>query len=858
MHRNLPAIALAILIALPAAVPAAAAGFDTPGPTFSITFPSAPQGVVAGDTITVAATVTAHGPSSGAVQTAWAETVHLSASDDMGRALAIEPREATLTPTNPSVDILVRYGAMASGPHAVIVTAEGTTSEPVSNDTRFPVRRDTASVTVRSVSEPDAKWRVGLDVATALQRLADDAGELVLHARYAGDAGTFDWRTAPESHASPASTSLPFTLRFGAGVYHVNVSYEGAHAEGRSAGVRIVATDPAPSSTNGTVRAVIADAPTTVALTSSTVNDWKMKSPGSAFITRFTVGDGNGLDDVAALAVEYARQRADGSWRTIAVSDVDVAADLWAETGSDFEDSFSHAPLPVGHYRARVTATSRAADTVHVDRFFNISDASSTALGFDASPAHVGPALGGTVAGIISLADRNLGSTPMDADIPPGLGLVEFRVYRASTRMEWPVESRGTGTQPTSGAGTLLIDLRDHPAGNATYPYRQVDDAGVLDVDVSVAVPRGAAEGAYRISAYSRDTPEGSAKLIGTAPFDVGAIPAIATFTVETGNVLPGGNVTVNATLEPGDGIASVDLEVIRDGAVLAAARDFLPDGVDAPHSGTFTVTLPERVTRGPVTVRLLAFAREGGEPIVASGTAIVENAAPEVALSATISGSPVRGTVRIVPPGEVAFVAFSTDRNGDSVTLAAALVDWTGAPVAGANALLVPTTPPEPADGAARAWTLTMNESLDAGRYRVLVTATDDAGATSFAEMALDVGAWLEVALADPEVVIATVEDGFEGTTRIANTGNAAFTTLHVTIASADPLFATGTVTLQDAAGNVTSAALVGGRATLTRMAGLAGPGAEAVVTVTLAPAPGLDAGERIAPLVITAEGAA
>ncbi len=776
------------------------------------------------------------------------EVVRFFAQDDAGRFLQVVPSQANLTPASPSVLVRVMYPAQSVGDRVVTLEALGTVSHG-EIDLGVVVLKDVAHVAIRDISEPDSHWRVEVAVDTAFERIPSATGRVEILARYSGDAGEFEWIDPAANASGPGLASVPFKLRFGAGTYALVARFTSARAEGTSEEARVTAVDAASADASLAVRATIADAPTGLALTTDSVNAFRAKAPGDAIITRFTVSDANGLDDIRSLRVRYEREGDGGTWRFIMESVIDVGVREWSETAAEFEDRFAYSPLPVGAYRARVIATSRANATFEVSRAFNMTDARPTARLDPFEPAHLGPGHGGHVRTTLSLADRNFGTTEDDAPAPPAFTALEARLYRASTRVPWAV-SLG----PRVENGSVILDLSDHAAANGTFVYRVEDGAGVLAVPVEVDVPAGAGEGTYRVSVYERDR-SGDARLLASANFAVGALPTITRLVAVTPLVRPNEVANVTADVSPGDGVAEVVLRALVGGNEVARATY---PAFNATTRANYSVALPNGIPEGALTLSLEVAPVGGGASVVRAVVVDVANVPPRASHSVSLLGRPVPGTVRVIPDATLDIVGQGIDANGDAVTLSLALLDWNGGLVNASLARVEAVAPPSGPPGATAAWRVHLSAALGAGRYSLVTTARDIHGAPNETRSAVDVGAWLEIGLVGPPMELEDVGDVLAGSTTLANVGNVPLRKLHVRFENGDGLFARGDVTLMVGDSAVATGPILDGAARLTLAADALPSGEAATLTVRAFKVPGLDAGVREARMVVVAEAVA
>lgn len=517
----------------------------------------------------------------------------------------------------------------------------------------------------------------------------------------------------------------------------------------------------------------VPDEPTEVALTSDTVNaDGKLKSPGEAVVTRGTVRDGNGLADLDRVAQRL--HASDGAL----VEETTLALTAANATSGSFEGRIARSPLAAGAYRVQVVALKGGADVASVERTFFARDVAPVLLA--GATSNVTPDADTRQALGVVLGDRN-GA--------PGEGRLEARVYRGSARAE--------------GLGVVAL----FPDGAADAPFSSgarlsdADGHGRTAYDVSLRVPARAPSGSYRVSLYANGT------LLGSLPFEVRALPALANVTATTANgtlrlaAAGTGDGLLRATLRDEKGASSTVTVAFREG------------------HGNVTLEAPSR--ERTLSWNATLFAREDGP-----GVDSREGAWLRPADGPVLQVTPPRGSARL--PAAWRLSADGWDLAAANATIR--VTRWDGANATAISAAYE--------DGRV---TLTGAPTLEAGRYQADVTLRFPNGTTAEAAWSFEAGPWMRVQLGEANL------SGRQASMPVLNAGGVAIDRL---VVEASPASAHLALVVDGQA--VAGRALGGGRWSFGAV-GLA-PGESAQLVVRLPDGP-LPSGARAVDVRVLAQ---
>ncbi|MHB8605093.1 MAG: hypothetical protein ACYDCK_07520 [Thermoplasmatota archaeon] len=413
-----------------------------------------------------------------------------------------------------------------------------------------------------------------------------------------GTGGAFNQSLGPVSLAAGTTRLVaPLDTSPGAGTYVVDIELVSAATV--SAALRELTIVASGAAATATTQISATDYPTTLAFTNDSVNSaGKTKNPGDALVTRVHLADRNGLDDVARLTFRFDRLTAIGARQPVFADNLTALDSGNASVvARDIEEDFTLSPLKEGAYVENVTACSRAGASVSLERAFTIANMkpflAAAASSTPADAASDGPL---DFHMTFPVADKNLGTGPLDPTSITALDSLQVKVFRGSapvTDTTWKIALGGEA----AAAPSLTVNLSTTGTLSGRFPYNRSQGAGVFGIGVDVSVPTSAAPGSYRASLYHL-APGATALLLGSASFTVDALPTVTALALDDTTLHLGH--AVHATFATSGHVDHVVLRLLAGSHVIAATRA-------APAATDATLDVPASVAPGDAILELLA-----------------------------------------------------------------------------------------------------------------------------------------------------------------------------------------------------------------------------------------------------------
>lgn len=645
---------------------------------------------------------------------------------------------------------------------------------------------DTLAVDGLAAGAPDGELDLVLEARFRSGALADEPLHWSLSGSHtpANATEAVTWTAAEgDGVAAPDGAAWNATVRalYGPGAYRFTLQAAGPRLANATASLDVDVPEVrnASAAVNFTLDAAAApppppDAsqPTSLRFASDSVNaDGKTKTPGVALITRVYVADADGLADVRSVTFAY--------FRDAAGERVPVATRVVAQPGANLtgsptqvlvEDRFDFSPMKDGAYVCRITADGTPGGNATLERTFVLQDVQPDAT-LALAPS-VLPLRAGTLAGELTVSDRNFGTGPLDLGDVRALPLLRLALFSGSSRVSEAGWAIAAGT--LEGA-SLDLDLRGEGARSTAFRYEALNGTGRLHVPVTVRVPEAAPAGTYRLSVALNGT-------LASASFDVLPVPRVL-------------KVWLNGTALPGDALAlAADVsgaDAVQDVAIQAPWGTLL---VPAAAHVEATLVPPADWVPGP-DGNLTVLARVDGDRVLVDTAGVAlnartvplpsTNAPPLLLASLAVSEASIAGDAWLHPgaAGKLKVRVRASDANAPA-DVAEELgpievrvldaqgrdVNWTG------TGAWPPTT---------RAFALTPPPGAERGRYTIALHVADVHGAEARTALFVNLGMRFRLEVAAENGTVAFAPEGEELAARVLvrNAGNSATATLAVQV---------------------------------------------------------------------------